>query len=307
MERCIFLCFLWIYAVFGSNVDILVPDSLAYGKTCECGRDLTLSCKFKNKTFALAWMNLNDISPIAQCVRNECDINPKYIDQYKISYDETNHNFNLTIIKLTMKDTGRKLVCSDGTNTDSMIIRVRDYEPHLLENTTTGIIQAISGCITNVTKVSFKWIKICASSKLEKEITPKIQNASTTTCSNDSDCGNDQQIHYSEVISAKASENGNYYLKIIADYGNEKMESYHTVERYMLEDRVADEKRINVVAVVLCCLLPILAASLLFFYVRRKINLYSLKHCFRDTYYKQRKENVNVSLFDIEVIENEKI
>jgi hypothetical protein len=109
----------------GSNVKILVPGSLATGKTCECGRDLTLSCQFKKKTYAIAWRNTNDISPIARCIRNECDINPKYIDQYKISYDETNHIFNLTIIKLTMKDNGRKLVCSDGTSTDSQLIRVK--------------------------------------------------------------------------------------------------------------------------------------------------------------------------------------
>ncbi|XP_060555842.1 uncharacterized protein LOC132716561 [Ruditapes philippinarum] len=125
MDKFILCCFLWISPVFGSNVNILVPDSPAYGKTCECGRDLTLPCKFKNKTFAIAWMNLNDISPIAQCVRRKCDINPKYIDQYNISYDETNHIFNLTIIKVTMKDNGRKLVCSDGTNTDSQFITVK--------------------------------------------------------------------------------------------------------------------------------------------------------------------------------------
>jgi hypothetical protein len=118
----------------GSNVYIFVPDSLANEHTNECGRDLTLPCKFKNKTFAIAWMNQNDISPIAQCVQNKCDINPKYIEQYTLSYDERNHIFNLTIIKLTMKDNGRKLVCSDGTNTDSMIIRVRGKNSLLVNN-----------------------------------------------------------------------------------------------------------------------------------------------------------------------------
>ncbi|XP_060603252.1 uncharacterized protein LOC132756250, partial [Ruditapes philippinarum] len=265
-----------------SNVDILEPDSLAYGKTCECGRDLTLSCKFKNKTFAIAWMNQNDISAIAQCIRNKCDINPKYIDQYKISYDETNHIFNLTIIKLTMKDNGRKLVCSDGTNTDSQLIRVKDYEPLLFENTTAGTIQAISGCISNVTRVSFKWIKICGRNKREKEITPKIHNT-TTSCSNNSDCGNDQQIQYSEVISAKASNNGNCYLKVVADYGNEKIESYHTVGKYMMEDQ--DEERSNTVIVVAVIVLG--SAFLLIF---------ALARCFIYLRHQKKKEDEIQSL-----------
>ncbi|XP_060603253.1 uncharacterized protein LOC132756251 [Ruditapes philippinarum] len=174
MDKFILCCFLLICPVFGSNVDILVPDSLANENSCECGRDLTLPCKFKNKTFAIAWMNLNDISPIAQCVRNRCDINPKYIDQYNISYDETNHIFNLTIIKLTLKDNGRKLVCSDGTSTDSQLIRVKDNEPLLLENTTNGTIQAISGCISNDANVSFKWIKICVCSSSYHNISMSI-------------------------------------------------------------------------------------------------------------------------------------
>jgi hypothetical protein len=109
----------------GSNVKILVPHSLANENTFECGRDLTLPCKFKNKTIGIAWKNPSEISPIAKCILDQCDINPKYINQYNISYDETNHIFNLTIIKLTMKDNGRKLVCSDGTSTDSQLISVK--------------------------------------------------------------------------------------------------------------------------------------------------------------------------------------
>ncbi|XP_060604687.1 uncharacterized protein LOC132757425 isoform X2 [Ruditapes philippinarum] len=215
-------------------------------------------------------MNQNDISAIAQCIRNKCDINPKYNGQYKISYDETNHIFNLTIINITMKDNGRKLVCSDGTSTDSQLIRVKDFEPLIFENTTAGTIQAISGCISNVTKVSFKWIKICGRNKREKEITPKIHNT-TTSCSNSSDCGNDQQIQYSEVISAKASNNGNCYLKVVADYGNEKIESYHTVGKYMMEDQ--DEERSNaviVVAVIVPAFLLIFASAIYFIYLRHQ-------------------------------------
>ncbi|XP_060600930.1 uncharacterized protein LOC132754330 isoform X2 [Ruditapes philippinarum] len=238
MDKSLLCCFLWIYAVCGSDdVQILEPECLANGKACECGRNLTLSCKLRINTFAIAWMNENDITPIAQCVRNNCAINSGYIHEYTISYDKTEYIFNLTIIKLTMKDNGRKMVCSDGTSTDTKFIRVRDIEPLLFENTTTGTIHAISGCVSDGTKVSFKWIKIDANNKREKEITPKIQNATVTICSNDSDCGNDQQIQYSEVITAKASNNGTYFLKIVADYGNEQKESYHTVGRYELEDR----------------------------------------------------------------------
>ncbi|XP_060602451.1 midasin-like [Ruditapes philippinarum] len=55
-------------------------------------------------------------------------------------------------------------------------------------------------------------------------------------------------MQYSEVISAKASDNGNCYLKIVADYGNEHKESYHTVKRYMTEDS-DEEKRNTVISV----------------------------------------------------------
>ncbi|XP_060555843.1 uncharacterized protein LOC132716562 [Ruditapes philippinarum] len=267
MDKFILCWFLWICPVFASNVDTLVPDSLANENACECGRDLTLSCKFKKKTFAIAWKNPHETVQIAKCLRNgtECDINPKYIDQYNISYDETNHIFSLTIIKVTMKDDGRKLVCSDGTNTDSKIIRVKDYEPLLFENTTAGTIQAISGCISNVTK---------AHNKREKEITPKIRNASITSCSKDSDCGNDLQVQYSEVISAKANDNGNCYLKVIADYGDEQKESYYTVGRYIVDDR--DEERsnaVNLVVVVLVVFALIIAAAVYLIYLHHKEKL----------------------------------
>jgi hypothetical protein len=109
----------------GANVAILEPHSLANGNACECGKHLTLSCMFKNDTFAIAWMNPHDITPIAQCVSHNCAINPEFINLYNISYDKKEGIFNLTIMKLTMKDNGRKFVCSDGTNIDSKMLRVQ--------------------------------------------------------------------------------------------------------------------------------------------------------------------------------------
>jgi hypothetical protein len=76
-------------------------------------------------------MNSNDITGIGRCilVSNLCDINPAYDGQYSISSDITKGIFNLTIINATAKDNKRKLVCSDGSHTDSITIRVRgnDY------------------------------------------------------------------------------------------------------------------------------------------------------------------------------------
>jgi hypothetical protein len=76
-------------------------------------------------------MNSNDITAISRCilVLNICDINPAYDGQYSISSDIPQGIFNLTIINVTAKDNGRKLVCSDGSHTDSITIRVRgnDY------------------------------------------------------------------------------------------------------------------------------------------------------------------------------------
>ncbi|XP_060600935.1 uncharacterized protein LOC132754332 [Ruditapes philippinarum] len=81
-------------------------------------------------------------------------------------------------------------------------------------------------------------------------------------------------MQYSEVISAKASDNGNCYLKIVAHYGNEHKESYHTVQRYMTED--SDEERSNIVIVVVVALVDfalILTAVVYLIYFHHKEKL----------------------------------
>jgi hypothetical protein len=101
------------------------PDSSGNEQACTCGRSLTLTCTLEEQKLSVAWMNANDITAIAQCVKRSCDLNPVYLGQYTFSFDVDRNVFNLTIIKVTNKDNGRKLVCSDGSNIDSVILSVK--------------------------------------------------------------------------------------------------------------------------------------------------------------------------------------
>ncbi|XP_060597713.1 uncharacterized protein LOC132751553 [Ruditapes philippinarum] len=152
----------------------------------------------------------------------------------------TRHLFDLTVLKVTMELNGRTLVCSDGSNTASYYISVKDYEPTLIEDRNSGSIKATSGCMSPDTDVSFKWIKIYASSNVETEFNPKRIVKSNTSCTNDSDCGNSMQVHFSETIAANASAEGNYYLKVTAMYGNESKESFssgYSGQKYIIEEQ----------------------------------------------------------------------
>jgi hypothetical protein len=100
------------------------PDSSSNELACSCGRSLTLTCTLEEHKFAVAWMNANNITSIAQCVQQSCNLNPVYLGQYTFSSDVDRNIFNLTIIKVSMKDNGRKLVCSDGSNIGSQILKV---------------------------------------------------------------------------------------------------------------------------------------------------------------------------------------
>lgn len=194
---------------------------------------MTLTCKFKKNTPVIVWKNENNITPIAQCTRNVCKLNPVYVGLYTISFDMTQHIFNLTLIKVTMKDNGRKLVCSDGSHTDSRIIRVRGYEPRLFEDGKLGTIKATSGCISQDKQVSFEWIKISARSNVESTINRNI-NYKNTSCSTHSECRHDNNREYTEIIHAKSSDNGNFYLKIAMVYGKERIESRKSALKYMI-------------------------------------------------------------------------
>jgi hypothetical protein len=57
-----------------------------------------------------------------------------------------------------------------------------------------------------------------------------------SSCSNDYDCGDHHLFHYTEMIFARANNNGKYYLKIVAVYGNETKESYKTAHKYTIEE-----------------------------------------------------------------------
>lgn len=215
------------FMLTGANIAIQRKDNRA-DETCECGKSMTLSCIFKKNTFAVEWMEANDIKPIAKCLKQVCSLNPDYVEKYNISFDMEQGYFDLTVQKVTMELNGRKLVCSDGSHTASYNMSVKDYEPFLTDDSKSGSIKAASGCISQDTQVSFKWIKIYASSNVEMEFNPESPVKSNTSCTNDSDCGNDMHMYYSEIINANASAEGKYYLKVTAIYGNESKESFNS-------------------------------------------------------------------------------
>jgi hypothetical protein len=89
----------------------------------ECGRNVTLTCNFKKSTFAISWIHATDVIPIAKCIQHECFLTPAYEGQYAFTYD-IQGIFNLTVIEITKEDNGRKLICSDGSDSDSEVIKV---------------------------------------------------------------------------------------------------------------------------------------------------------------------------------------
>ncbi|XP_060573098.1 uncharacterized protein LOC132731017 isoform X2 [Ruditapes philippinarum] len=229
--------------ISGGNISIQKHDNKTGELSYECGRNATLTCNFKKSTFAISWMNATDVIPIVKCThnsQNKCFLTPDYEGQYRFTYD-IQGSFNLTVIKITKEDNGRKLICSDGSDSDYEVIKVTDYEPLLLEDTINGTVGAISGCISQHTEVYFKWIKVSVSSGIEEEIIPTIHNNYTRRCSNDSDCGNDQHVQYTETISAKSSDNGKYFLKVLAVYENASKESCNSAYKYLIEEH---DKRI---------------------------------------------------------------
>lgn len=238
---------------FSAFIDAAVqkPYIVAPEKPCECGKSLTLTCVFERGTFAIEWLNSYDATLIAHCVQNVCELNPKYYGQYDISVDLPRCVFNLTVTNVTMEDDSRRLMCSDGSQSDSKIIKVREYEPMLLEDSNYGVIKATSGCVSNEKEVTFKWIKKVNENQPEEEANPKLDRNFTKDCPT---CGNDEQKQYTEIINAQLSENG-YNLKVIAFYGNESKESTYSVDKYIIEKQ--DEEYSN--TYILCTIVTTLA------------------------------------------------
>lgn len=244
-----------------ADVVILNTSEIAQQAVFECGRSLTLTCKFTKNTFAIVWKNAYDISSIATCIQNECAVDPMYDGQYIISFDKTSRIFNLTLIMVTMKDNGRRLVCSDGSHTDYTIIAVRDYTLDLIENKNSGTITASSGCVSQDTGVSFKWMKINACSSIENRFSPNIRFKHTTSCSNDFLCGNDQHIRYIEEIFISPNQ---YHLKVIAVYGHESKDSDEIVVKYIVpkgEKRSCHLQDKHSSGVIIICIAAVVAAN----------------------------------------------
>jgi hypothetical protein len=104
----------------GANVMIQREEK----EYAECGRSLTLTCKIQKYVFAMSWLTGKDQIKIARCVENTCDQNPNYFGQYNFTFDVERGVFNLTIVKVTKDDNGRILVCSDGSDVDTRVIKI---------------------------------------------------------------------------------------------------------------------------------------------------------------------------------------
>ena len=94
------------------------------GKSIVCGQKLTLVCKVEDyaSTSMVTWRYDNDVIPIAECVKQACSINPKYVGKYEFTYDLYEGFFNLTNINLSRNDIERKYICSNGYERASKII-----------------------------------------------------------------------------------------------------------------------------------------------------------------------------------------
>lgn len=220
-----------------ANVVIQRPET-AYD---ECGRSLTLTCKLQKNAFSVSWLTGNKGITIARCVRNNCSKNPKYFGQYNFTFHLKLGVFNLTIVKVTTNDNGRVFVCSDGSNVASRVIKLRGFEPMLFEDIETENVMATSGCIFYGTQVSVMWIKISAISGIEEEFIPTIHRNYTSFCSNESGCLIDELMQYNVIIKATQSDNGQYFLKIIAKYGNELKKSSITTYKYIIGGQDDDD------------------------------------------------------------------
>jgi hypothetical protein len=108
----------------GLGVIIKTTDGLDDKEPYACGRNITLSCMFKENSFAVAWRKSNENTPIAKCIQNACDLNSDYVGIYSISFDIDHGIFNLSMLKVNAEENGTKLVCSDGSQSDSFIIKV---------------------------------------------------------------------------------------------------------------------------------------------------------------------------------------
>ncbi|XP_060605153.1 uncharacterized protein LOC132757784 [Ruditapes philippinarum] len=237
-----------VIKVTGADISIQQASRTNNQNLDAYGKSLTLTCLFmKRSSYSfVVWKNANNIEKIAICERQECSLDTPYAEKYNISADLERCIFNLTILNVTEKDNGRKLVCSDGPHRDSYIVTVRDYRPRFYTGPNT--LTATSACVSKEMNVSFKWIKICANNGIEKEINPKFLNKNTTTCSNLSTFGNDHELLYTETVPTKLTNEGNCSLTVLVMYDNEGIESRVSLTNCTIieEPDYKDENNVNV-------------------------------------------------------------
>jgi hypothetical protein len=73
----------------------------------------------------MSWLTGKERIKIANCVGKECDQNPNYSGLFDFTFDVKHGVFNLTIVKVTTEDNGRVLVCTDGSDFDTQVIKFR--------------------------------------------------------------------------------------------------------------------------------------------------------------------------------------
>lgn len=228
---------LWLILVCRTNAHNANVEIQKHGdeRTYTCGKNLTITCKLKEHRLAMAWMDGNSIISIAECVERSCNLNPAFNGQYTFSYNIEEGIYNLTVIKVTKKDNGKRLVCSDGSHTDFLVLKVNGHDAQLIEDKQNGSIIAKSGCISDEKKVTFKWISVSPDNGLEQEIQREVQ-CSNDSCVNDSICGFNQHTRYRATLFAKQTGNGKY-IKFAMEFGSERIESRKSDALYLIEEQ----------------------------------------------------------------------
>lgn len=274
-------------------------------RTCTCGKNLTITCKLKEHRLAMAWMNGNSIISIAECVESSCNLNPAFNGQYAFSYNIEQGIYNLTVIKVTKKDNGKRLVCSDGSHTDFLVLKVNGHDAQLIEDKQSGSIIAKSGCISDESKVTFKWISVSPDNGLEQEIQREVQY-SNDSCVSDSVCGFNQHTRYRATIFAKHTVNGKY-IKFAMEFGSERIESRKSDALYLIEEQDYGSYSKNDNNVAIGCavgsgvILVMVAAAAAGAYHKRRT---ASKCCKKREQLQNEEEKIQRKLLDSETLDN---
>lgn len=89
------------------------------GGHLNCNTSATISCKFAVNTPLITWriaQTIEDSSPLAaQCYLFSCFVNPKFLPNYKFTYDQSTGVTNVTIKAVTFEHANLEFRCDDGS------------------------------------------------------------------------------------------------------------------------------------------------------------------------------------------------